>query len=80
MGLDMVHLLSGAAAAGMPTDVPQGWRPQACRARSDQIFKIHRHQMLASLSLSLSLCRILGQGKLQSLTHFNRDAHLQKNL
>ena len=55
MGLDMVHLLSGVAAAGMPTDVPQGWRPQACRARSDPIFKIHRHQMLASSSLSLSL-------------------------
>ena len=78
MGLDMVHLLSGAAAAGMPTDVPQGWRPQACRARSDPIFKIHRHQMLASssLSLSLSLCRILGQGKLRSMAHLNRDAHL----
>ena len=54
MGLHMVHLLSGVAAAGMPTDVPQGWRPQACQARSDQIFKIHRHQMLASSSLSLS--------------------------
>ena len=54
MGLDMVHLLSGAAAAGMPTDVPQGWRPQACRGRSDQIFKIHRLQMLASSFLSLS--------------------------
>ena len=54
MGLDMVHLLSGAAAAGMPTDVPQGWRPQARRARQEQTFKIYRHQMLASSFLSLS--------------------------